>query len=126
MRISSHTTEGRPSECPVCGKKVWTTPSCSTGDATCPHCGSLLWFDIASTEVDDPIRQLAVLGAEVEVDDEGVVQVIRFSGRKYDDSIIHHLAKLVAVPVIDIRETGITKAGLERLRALLPNATIRY
>ncbi len=126
MNISSHTTEGLPSECPVCGKKVWTTPSRATGDATCPHCGILLWFDNAAADIGDPIHRLAQLGAEVEVDDEGVVQVIRFAGKQYDDSTVNHLAKLVDVRVIDLRETAITKAGLERLRALLPSVTIRY
>ena len=126
MNISSHTTEGLPSKCSVCGKKVWTTPSQPPGDATCPHCGNLLWFREGASEVGDPIHRLAELGAEMEIDDEGQVQVIHFSGKQYDDSIIHHLVKLAAVPVIDIRDTAITRAGVDRLRKLLPSVTIHY
>ena len=126
MSISSDTTDGLPSKCPVCGKKVWTTPSTPLGDATCPHCGILLWFSDTSSTVDDPIHRLAQLGADVEVDPEGEVQVIRFSGRRYNDSIIHHLGAFHEIPVIDIRETAITKEGVNRLRQLLPHASILH
>lgn len=126
MNVSSNTTEGLPSECPVCGKKVWTTPSQGTGDATCPHCGNLLWFDDVPQTIGDPLHRLAELGAEVEVDDEGEVQVVRFSGHQYNDSIIHHLSQLQTVPTIDLREAAITKMGLERLRTLLPEVAILY
>jgi hypothetical protein len=108
----------------VCGKKVWTTPSQPPGDAICPHCGTLLWFHGGDLEVGDPIRRLAELGAEVEVDDEGQATSVRFSGRKYDDSIIDRLAELSSVPVIDIRDTAITDAGAKRLQQLLPYVTI--
>jgi hypothetical protein len=70
------------------------------------------------------LHRLAELGAEVEVDGEGQVQLVRFSGHEYDDSIIHHLSVLAAVPIIDLRETAISKAGIEQLRRLLPDCTI--
>lgn len=95
------------------------------GDGTCPHCGTLLWF-AGSQTVDDPIHRLAQLGADVEVDAEGEVQAIRFSGRSYDNSIIQQLADLHEIPVIDIRKTAITNAGAERLRRLLPDASILH
>ena len=44
MRISSRTPEGQPNGCPVCGARVCVEPSRIFGDATCPKCGSLLWF----------------------------------------------------------------------------------
>ena len=44
MNISSRTPEGLPNDCPVCGAQVCVEPSLLFGDATCPHCGSLIWF----------------------------------------------------------------------------------
>ncbi len=31
--------------CPICGHQVCLEPSRPPGDAPCPHCGTLLWFD---------------------------------------------------------------------------------
>ena len=42
--VSSRTPEGRPNHCPVCNADVCIDPSPLFGDATCPKCGSLLWF----------------------------------------------------------------------------------
>jgi acyl carrier protein len=44
MSISSRTPEGQPNHCPVCNAAVCIDPSPLFGDATCPNCGSLLWF----------------------------------------------------------------------------------
>lgn len=44
MTPSSRTPEGRRHHCQVCGQDVCIEPSSSTGDATCPNCGCLLWF----------------------------------------------------------------------------------
>lgn len=44
MFISSRTPEGQPNHCPVCQADVCIEPSPLFGDATCPRCGSLLWF----------------------------------------------------------------------------------
>lgn len=43
--ISSRTPEGQPNSCPVCGRRVVIEPSKPPGEAPCPHCGHLLWFD---------------------------------------------------------------------------------
>ena len=51
MDISSRTPEGVPNRCPVCGKAVVVEPSYPAGDAPCPHCGHLLWFDPAEAEI---------------------------------------------------------------------------
>ena len=45
MIPSSRTPEGKPNRCPLCGHEVVIEPSTPPGDATCPFCGSLLWFD---------------------------------------------------------------------------------
>jgi len=42
--ISSRTPEGEWNHCPVCRAEVRIEPSRPFGDATCPACGSLLWF----------------------------------------------------------------------------------
>jgi acyl carrier protein len=49
--ISSRTPEGRPIRCPFCGRQVVIEPSALFGDATCPHCGHLLWFVRLADEV---------------------------------------------------------------------------
>ena len=49
--ISSRTPEGQPIRCPLCGKQVVIEPSALFGDATCPHCGQLLWFVRLSGEM---------------------------------------------------------------------------
>ena len=44
MVISSRTPEGQSNHCPVCDSEVIVEPSLLFGDATCPKCGSFLWF----------------------------------------------------------------------------------
>ena len=41
--VSSGTPDGLPGLCPVCESLVCVEPSLLTGDAPCPHCGSLVW-----------------------------------------------------------------------------------
>ena len=45
MLPSSRTPEGEKNRCPLCGHAVCIEPSRPPGDAPCPHCGTLLWFD---------------------------------------------------------------------------------
>jgi acyl carrier protein len=45
MPIASRTPEGWPNRCPVCGADWRIEPSQPTGDAPCPSCGVLVWFD---------------------------------------------------------------------------------
>ena len=47
MPIASRTPEGWPSRCPVCGATIRIDPSLPPGDAPCPQCGQLVWFDPA-------------------------------------------------------------------------------
>jgi acyl carrier protein len=51
MVVSSRTPEGCPNYCPVCRKAICVEPSEPFGDATCPNCGTLLWFVAASSSV---------------------------------------------------------------------------
>jgi WD40 repeat protein/serine/threonine protein kinase len=61
MEPSSRTPEGRPNFCPVCGHEITIEPSRPAGDAPCPHCGHLLWFqeglDDRSMPQDDLSRE---------------------------------------------------------------------
>ena len=43
--ISSRTPEGVPNLCPVCGADFKLEPSNPPGDAPCPYCGHLVWFE---------------------------------------------------------------------------------
>ena len=43
--ISSRTRQGETNHCPVCGEQVHLEPSEPPGDAPCPNCGILLWFN---------------------------------------------------------------------------------
>ena len=120
--MTSSTTDGTPSSCGVCGKNVWITPSDPPGDATCPHCGSLVWFEQPLSA--DTIKQLADRGAHAEMNAEGDIVSIRFSGSIYDDSVIAQLAGLRELSLIDISNTSITAAGAARLKRLLPTVTV--
>ena len=46
MRISSRTPEGWQGFCRICNHEVVMEPALPSGDATCPYCGSLVWFNI--------------------------------------------------------------------------------
>jgi len=50
MPIASRTPEGWPNRCPVCGAEWRIEPSQPTGDAPCPACGVLVWFDAEGKE----------------------------------------------------------------------------
>jgi acyl carrier protein len=43
--ISTRTPEGLPNRCPLCQADVTPDPSRPPGDAPCPACGKLLWFN---------------------------------------------------------------------------------
>ena len=105
---------------------VWTAPSQTSGDATCPHCGNPIWFGGGKLEIGNPVRRLAELGAKIEVDHQGQVTSVCLSGRKYDDTIIDRLIGMSTKPLIDIRNTAITDAGAKRLQQLLPNVTVLH
>lgn len=119
MAISSRTTEGLPNRCAICGKQVWVVPSIPPGDATCPHCGSTIWFPEATADVPDVLHQLTKRGAVVQTDDEGQVLSIQLIGRTYTDAVIDQVARLSG-----ITGTLITPAGAARLRRLMPETQV--
>src|SRR5687768_7738107 len=49
--ISSRTPEGLPSRCAVCGAETNIEFSVPAADATCPRCGSLLWYSARILEL---------------------------------------------------------------------------
>ncbi len=127
MNVSTRTTEGLPSECPLCGKLMSVAPGDPLSDLVCPHCGSLFFGHLAySADVPDDFKRLAERGVYAETDDEGEVVLLQFTGKKYDDRTVTQLAKLKGVPAIDIRNTAITISGATKLRSLLPDATIMH
>ena len=127
MNIATRTTEGLPSHCPVCGKRMSVAPGEPLADLICPHCGVLFYANAHPLPpVPDDLKQLADQGVNADTDDEGEVTRLQFQGATYNDHTIPQLAKLTGVPVIDIRNTAITRQGAARLRTLLPDATIVY
>jgi hypothetical protein len=124
MEIASRTTEGLPNECAVCGKQVWIVPSIPPGDATCPHCGTAIWFSDATGPVRDVLHQLQERGAIVETDDQDQIHSIRLIGGIYTDAAVELLGKLTGVRTLDVSHTGITTAGIARLQSLLPETKI--
>jgi acyl carrier protein len=48
---SSRTPEGTPNYCPICKQAVQIEPSMPFGDVPCPHCGCLLWFIAADSDI---------------------------------------------------------------------------
>lgn len=65
MRISSRTPEGEPQRCRVCGNSSRIELSVVSGDAPCPHCGSLLWLKSARPAVSSPPKVKARAMAKV-------------------------------------------------------------
>jgi hypothetical protein len=59
MHASSRTPDGLPNRCPVCGQAVRVEPSIPPGDAPCPFCGHLLWFDRPSVRPSTRVPQEA-------------------------------------------------------------------
>ena len=100
MAISSRTPEGRPGRCPVCGSDVAIEPSEPAGDAPCPECACLIWFD--RTEAGD-------------------AQVVSLEGTRLEpeslDAAFEAAGLLIGARlVIDFREVqDISSAALARL-----------
>ena len=56
MVVSSRTPEGRSNRCRVCGSDVTVEPSDPAGDAPCPACGHLIWFNLRELGDEQVIR----------------------------------------------------------------------
>ena len=125
MEIATRTSEGSPSECALCGKQMIVAACFPIGDATCPHCGSLLYPQLKRDQPEsDDEKKLADLGVLVETNDEGEITAAQLTGFRFDDKKIPELTSLQTIPTITLCNTGFTRAGIERLRQLLPNCTI--
>ena len=79
MNVASRTPEGSSSRCPLCDKATEVEFSSGTDDATCPHCGCLLWksAEMLSRLQDylNPVTAETVLDAFVE-DSLDVVELV--------------------------------------------------
>src|SRR5579864_2585880 len=51
VQPASRTPEGESNLCPLCGAEILITPSRPPGDAPCPNCGNLLWFDRSTRDL---------------------------------------------------------------------------
>jgi acyl carrier protein len=96
MTISSRTPEGQPNHCPVCDADVCIEPSPLFGDATCPRCGSLLWFlNVQSQSYliecsrsrDIRDRVIAILADQLGVDPEKITENTSFVNDLGADSL---------------------------------------
>lgn len=55
MTISSRTPEGDSNRCLICQQRLRIDPTRPPGDAPCPHCGALVWFDeVKKVTLDKP------------------------------------------------------------------------
>ncbi len=77
MNISSRTPEGGPYRCEVCGKVSSIATYSSVGDATCPHCGSLLWISDAMRRDErikaDPRARILALVDEIAAESQSSI-----------------------------------------------------
>ena len=76
MKPSSRTPEGWPNRCPVCGKEVHIEPSIPPGDAPCPHCGHLLWFEPQEQNIDE---------GESATQESGVRELVELAQQRFDE-----------------------------------------
>ncbi len=82
-----------PSDCPVCGKRMIVSICSPLGDATCPHCGSLLYPRLRRDHIEgDDEKRLANIGILVETNNEGEVTTAELHGPRFNDQTIPTLA----------------------------------
>lgn len=101
------------------------SPSIQLGDAICPHCGALIFPKLHGNNFErDDEKRLADLGVIVETDDEGEVITAELHGPRFNDKTVLKLAGCNGIPIIKICNTGLSRLGIKRLRALLPNSVV--
>ncbi len=109
MIISSRTPEGRPNRCPVCGSEVVIEPPDPPGDAACPTCGHLIWFD-QQKRGDEQVIQLTETRIQPESLDAAFEAAATMPGTRF---------------VVDFSEVrDVSSAGLARLVSLKKQANI--
>jgi tetratricopeptide (TPR) repeat protein len=74
MKPSSRTPEGQPNRCLICDKEFRLEPSTPPGDAPCPYCGSLTWFEPGASELADASRTDVLLHHANAAADQGNFQ----------------------------------------------------
>ncbi len=95
------------------------------GDATCPHCGSLLYPELNRDSIhSEAEKRLSNLGVLIETNDEGEITIAQLNGPQFKDEIIHKLAMLNSIPLIKLCRTGLSQQGIEKLRQLLSNSVV--
>jgi hypothetical protein len=124
MNAATRTPDGSSGSCPVCGKVVLISPSIPLGDATCPHCGVLLYSESQGRLAPEVLIRLADLGVQIETDAEGEVIRIQLDGNRYSDELVPELAQLKGIPVINVHDTKISANGVSRLKKILPDSII--
>jgi hypothetical protein len=102
--ISSRTPDGAPGECPVCSASIYTQPSWPAGDAPCPNCGSLVWFD-----TNEWCRTF-------EPDDRPVPCV---TGQSPSREALEAIFERVQTTLADVRAVGVHDWNIENLRGLI-------
>src|SRR5262245_48241819 len=50
MTPATRTPEGDSGRCPMCGSELTLEPSVPPGDAPCPNCGCLVWFEMGKSK----------------------------------------------------------------------------
>src|SRR5262245_26887528 len=59
MMPATRTPEGYSGRCSVCGSEFTLEPSVPPGDAPCPNCGCLVWFELEKSKPVVPRELLA-------------------------------------------------------------------
>lgn len=96
MDISSRTTEGGSSDCPVCGKRVNVSSCWPLGDAACPHCNSLIFPNFIRDQLEeDAEKRLAEIGIRIETNDHHLGELDLVVIQKWSDQQFASRRKIV-------------------------------
>jgi mannitol/fructose-specific phosphotransferase system IIA component len=105
VQPASHTPEGWANRCPVCGHDVHIEPTVPPGDAPCPCCGHLLWFNAPSMVRPASPPELEFLRGAVAVRMfsrsskaevlQGLIEAIASAGRISQPTVAETVAALI-------------------------------
>jgi len=79
---STGTPESEGGFCVVCGKSVAVEPTRPPGDATCPHCGSLVWFLPGFQPREFEVGECARLAVGGSFGPTGIVEAVDLASRR--------------------------------------------
>src|SRR5262245_12033717 len=118
MYSTSTSPDGPRKRCRVCGWLATVLPS-FTGDATCPRCGSLLWFDAqAANRIRIIRRRLEDLGATISQSPDSDGWTTDLSGLGVTEKHISWLAILETIEELFVNDTPTTDAVVSAMRSL--------